>query len=227
MNRFIKAAHAALLLAATGLCLMGGVFLWHLDHALKAAQEQVSAVSVEAKSALDQLNRTLQIVNRPCGGGHPCGTLADVSKTLNTLRMTAGQVETAANHEDKRLTLVDAQEEQFASDTHAVLIRASTSLDSLNETIRGAQPVEAGLGDEVTALQQATLKLSALESDPNLTAIAGNLNQASISLAGVTDNANKITKDAADEVHALMHPPKKTFWQAIFAVVHAATPPLF
>lgn len=227
MSRLIQIAHAALLLSATGLCLMGAMFFWHLDVALKGAEAQLSADSEEVSADLNQLNVAIQEVNRPCGGKQACGTLADVAKTLNTLRGTAGQVEVAANHENERLGTMDAQEEQLVGDTHAVLVSAKADMESLDDTLRGAQPIEKGLAGEVADLRKATMQLTALESDQNITAMVASLNSAATNIAGVTANANQITADAAAEVHALMHPPKKTFWQAVFAVVHAAEPPIF
>lgn len=220
MVRIIEVARLALLLTAAGLCASVAWLAWSVNREVKPVLASISTEASSARAVTDSLNETLAAINRPCGGGKPCGALADLAKTMNTLRMTAGQVEIAANHEDKRIGILDAQEAQIARDTHV-------ALTSLNGTIRGVQPVLDGATDEMRTLALATDKLDALLADPNLAAIAGNLNQVSVNLAGVTDNANKITKDAADEVHSLTHPPKKSFWRAVFAVVHAAEPPIF
>jgi hypothetical protein len=52
----------------------------------------------------------------------PCGTLADVNRTLATVRGTFGQVEVAARHEDRNLTDYDAQERQLYADIHATTV---------------------------------------------------------------------------------------------------------
>ena len=69
----------------------------------------VNATVSHAGELLARGNRTLEEINAPCVPG-PCGVLADAAKTLNTARMTMGQVEIAANHEDKNLATLDTQE---------------------------------------------------------------------------------------------------------------------
>src|SRR5665213_2755808 len=71
----------------------------------------------KAGTTLDRASAVLETVNRPCGAGKPCGTLADVAQTLGTVRMTFGQVLIAANHEDRNLATLDAQELQLFADT--------------------------------------------------------------------------------------------------------------
>jgi hypothetical protein len=78
-----------------------------------------------------QLGRTIDLVNAPCVPG-PCGTVADVGKTLNTVRGTFGQIEVAANHENRNLTALDLQEATLFGDFHATATRANTSLDTFN-----------------------------------------------------------------------------------------------
>ena len=95
------------------------------------AQATVDAATVTLKSlgrASDSLNATIQTVNRPCGSEQPCGTLADVAKTLNTLRGTAGQVEIAAVHENRNLGTLDAQEAQLFQDAHGTLKSANEAI---------------------------------------------------------------------------------------------------
>jgi hypothetical protein len=78
------------------------------------------------KSVANSANQTLALVNRPCEPA-PCGTLADINRTLATARGTMGQVEIAANHEDKNLGTLDAQEATLFADTH----KAAQDLDAL------------------------------------------------------------------------------------------------
>jgi len=77
------------------------------------------------------LNETVAKINAPCVPG-PCGTVADVAKTLNTFRYTAGQLEVAANHEDQRLTVLDSQETELVTDSHADLTKLGTAIDGIN-----------------------------------------------------------------------------------------------
>lgn len=78
-------------------------------------------------SVLSKAGDTLDLVNAPCGTTKPCGTLADANRTLATVRGTFGQIEVAANHEDKNLSTLDAQEAQLYLDFHAT----TTNLNSL------------------------------------------------------------------------------------------------
>jgi hypothetical protein len=63
---------------------------------------------------------------------HPCGTIADVGKTLNTVRGAVGQIEIAAIHENRNLTTLDTQETTLFNDFHGTATRANTSLDTFN-----------------------------------------------------------------------------------------------
>jgi hypothetical protein len=90
----------------------------------------------KAGTVEDGATQTLYNVNRPCGtvGGTlaPCGTLADVNKLMNTGRGTLGQLEIAANHEDRNLTTLDNQENTLFTDFHATLGTADAGLTRFN-----------------------------------------------------------------------------------------------
>lgn len=78
-----------------------------------------------------KLGNSIDLVNAPCVPG-PCGTVADVGKTLNTVRGTFGQIEIAANHENRNLSTLDTQEATLFEDFHGTATRANTSLDTFN-----------------------------------------------------------------------------------------------
>jgi ABC-type transporter Mla subunit MlaD len=125
-----------------------------LTATLKTLQTTTNAVGKQATASLkvtdkvgtvlDGATATLDAVNRPCaelrpvtattGGFYqplkPCGTLADLNRTLATVRGTFGQIEVAANHEDKNLTSLDAQEAQLYADTHASIKSFNSLLSS-------------------------------------------------------------------------------------------------
>jgi hypothetical protein len=118
-----------------------------IDTSLGNVDRQVAAVGPvvqRANPVLDNLasdeakaGQSIDRVNAPCPAKdadklHPCGTLADVAKTLNTFRLTTGQIEIAANHEDKNLSHLDQQEDQLFEDFHGTATRANTSLDLFN-----------------------------------------------------------------------------------------------
>jgi hypothetical protein len=90
----------------------------------------VTATMGAVDKVVDTANTTMAIVNRPCGEGQACGVLADVDKTLNTASRTMGQVEIAANHEDKRLGIVDTQEQTLFTDAHKTFQDADSLIAS-------------------------------------------------------------------------------------------------
>ena len=68
--------------------------------------DNAGSVVSSLKDTIQITDSTLLEVNRPCVPG-PCGLLSDTAKTLNTARSTFGQIEIAANHENKNLTNLD------------------------------------------------------------------------------------------------------------------------
>ena len=130
-----------------------------LTATLKTLQTTTNAVGKQATASLkvtdkvgtvlDGATTTLTGLNRPCNvhvdladeGSTlsprvplPCGTLADVNRTLATVRGTFGRIEVAANHEDKNLTSLDAQEAQLYADTHASITSFNSLLSSPDVT---------------------------------------------------------------------------------------------
>ena len=193
---------------------------------VNGARRGATALTAKAASTLDginaasvNLNATLVEVNRPCGGGKPCGTLADVAKTLGTLRGTAGQIEIAANHEDERIGILDAQEDALFADAHGTLgsanmalLRFSTAMDTADKTIAGLQPVEA----------QATTTIASVDR------LMPNLAKTTANVTAMTDSGKSILADGAYETHKLTHPKKKTgFWVGFWFVVEQLKPPIF
>jgi len=109
-------------------------------------EKDVAQVTRPLVGVVSGLQQTVALVNAPCAPG-PCGTVADIGKTLNTFRRTAGQLEIAANHEDNNLANLDRQEDQVFNDTDNVLKNFNTLLTSpdLNGTIRNLRPLSDNL----------------------------------------------------------------------------------
>lgn len=125
----------------------------------------INGVVLNAQTLLKTSNRTLQLVNAPCVPG-PCGLLADGAKTLNTARMTMGQVEIAANHEDKNLATLDRQEATIFADTHANLdaLHALVSAPDLLATVHNLNTTSAAFADSAKQAD-AILADGKLEAD--------------------------------------------------------------
>jgi hypothetical protein len=106
------------------------------------------AIADAAVALLKTGNQTLQLVKAPCVPG-PCGLLADAAKTLNTARMTMGQIEIAANHEDKNLGTLDQQEATIyagANDDVQALHALLASPDLL-QTVHNLDTTSAAVAD--------------------------------------------------------------------------------
>jgi hypothetical protein len=125
------------------------------------------AIADSAVALLNTGNRTLQLVIAPCVPG-PCGLLADGAKTLNTARITMGQIEIAANHEDKNLGTLDQQE----------------------------ATIYAGANDDVQALHALLASPDLLQTMHNLdttsAAVADSAVQADGTLTDVHDEVHKL-----------------------------------
>jgi|GEM_PF-3100827 hypothetical protein len=126
---------------------------------------KINGVTANAQALLKTGNRTLQLVNAPCVPG-PCGLLADGAKTLNTARMTMGQVEIAANHEDKNLATLDKQEATIFADTHADLdaLHGLVTAPDLLATVHNMNTTSAAFADSAKQAD-AILADGKLEAD--------------------------------------------------------------
>ena len=101
---------------------------------------------------------------------HPCGTLADVAKTLNTVRGTFGEIRIAANHENRNLGTLDTQEATLFDDFHGTATRANTSLDIFNTRL-GSKDVTVMLdngAEFTTTAVELEKKLAACTLHPTL-----------------------------------------------------------
>ncbi|HKD60533.1 MAG TPA: hypothetical protein VKB47_08735 [Terracidiphilus sp.] len=138
---------------------------------LQTAADKVSAIADEnrpkiaqmldnangATANLRQASHGLTIaiaeINRPCSEHAPCGMIADIDRTLATFRGAAGQVEIAARHENKRLDVVDGQEQQLADDTHEAIGKLDGAIDQINGTAKSIGDL-AGNKDLAASLTQ-------------------------------------------------------------------------
>jgi len=191
---------------------------------------QHNSVSTALLGVTDNLNKTLENINRECGAGKPCGTLADVAKTLNTMRMTVGAVEIAANHEDRNLATLDRQEADLFAGTHTALAGVNGELTAAQEatkaltgTANAATVTLAGAGTTITSLQP---RLEAVlgDSDALLMRVTSTVGDADnlftspdvkrrlSNFAGMTANLDASTGDFQTRFHALLFPkPCATF----------------
>lgn len=130
-----------------------GTILTRLDSTLTALDSTANSLTTTSNqlsrslsdtskalvSSSDQLNAVLSRVISPCQPikGHiysvdedkSCGTLAEVSRTLHTVRGFAGTLEVAGRHMDKSLSKYDEQELALSNRTNEVLSSASSTIN--------------------------------------------------------------------------------------------------
>lgn len=100
---------------------------------LNAGKQQVDATGPTIKAAtsfVQKLGVSADKFNVPCPANdddklHPCGTLADVAKTLNTGRHTLGEIEIGVHNFDTHEDSLFLQEQQTWA-------KANTAIDSAN-----------------------------------------------------------------------------------------------
>jgi hypothetical protein len=232
--QYIRGALAGALAAAGALFVLVACWaVWQVGLTVQAARLSGAVLA-------GQLGATLQAVNRPCSPvGPPCGTLADLNRTLATARGTLGEVELAARHEDRNLGAIDGQERALFADLHGTLQAAQGAITEARGTLAAASSALVQAGPLLTA-GTATLEAStqavqtstqtahdidARVADPNITLLVQHLN-------GVSLSADRMLADAQWKEHQLLHPPKKKlgFWATVGAGVlwmHRLLPPLF
>ena len=205
----------------------GSYLAWTEAQVSKQLGQTTQTTLIHADSVLtsfgSESQKTFDNLNRLCELGKPCGTLADINRTLAAVRGTFGQVEVAAIHENKNLSALDAQEAQLFGDTHR-------ALGSANEAISGIVPVEKSARDEIVALNKTTTDLDSLATDSHVRAFIANLEPLSNNAVAITGTSAHMlsTADAVETHYAtpILHPSHNPFihsWQTIspFAVAGA------
>jgi CHASE3 domain sensor protein len=157
--------------------------LTSVDHTLQTTTKDIDRVSRSLNSVLTKLLDPCRPVN-----GHiyavdedkPCGTLADVARTLHTIRGFAGTLEVAGRHLNKSLATYDKQEADIADNTNAVLSNLSSTIDFAHFLMSSHQ------------------------------ALLDNLQRLSANSADTMDNVKGITADIRVQTKALNEPKTKT-----------------
>lgn len=141
IDEILKYCKIGVLISAFLFFISACVLIWNvykLPNQILVVTNQTQSELLQINTILSELTLTLKEINRPCSGNsniNPCGTIADLHKTLGTVRGTFGQIEIAANHESKNLTKLDSQEEILFNDTHKTLLSSNDTLISLTNTL--------------------------------------------------------------------------------------------
>ena len=238
----MKALIAAKILACltlSYLCVVASIVVWRAGNAFDSNLAKWGDSGAQTFAGLNApctpVKGTVYTVDHPV----PCGTLADMNRTLATVRGTFGQIEAAANHENKNLTTLDSQELALFTDLHLTAQAAARTADSLSgtataltgtataatATITTAGTTIAAFQPVLAAFTQDGKDLDSRINDPHVTNLVAHL-------AGMSASGDKMLADAQWKTHQLLHPDKVKlgFWGATWAgvkAIHDIEPPIF
>lgn len=159
--------------------------------ATQGAMSNANATLGILNTMIGTANATLETVSRPCPTAHqfvPCGTLADIAKTLDPIRGAAGQIEIAAYHEDRQLGTLDQQERDLFSDVNQTLINTNKTVQDSDDLVK-SPAITASLIDIEQTMQHVSI---------------------------ATDAAAKTAQDVQGAVHRYTNPPPKPWYTKIW-----------
>ncbi len=134
---------------ATATAIKIGVAADDADTLIRATAPQVKVSLLRADVALGYLDSTTARLdkaaaelNAPCVPG-PCGTLADVNRTLGSVRLASGQVTAFSLREQGQVDQINLQETAIATETQADLGKLGTAIDGVaaladNKDLKGS-----------------------------------------------------------------------------------------
>ena len=121
---------------------------------ISQTENDVRGVATQLNGVASGLQKTEALINAPCVPG-PCGTVADIGKTLNTGRLAIGQFEIAANSFDKNQTRFYRQEDQLYGEADQAFNHFNILLTSpdLSGSIHNFNTISYNLGNTTTDFQ--------------------------------------------------------------------------
>ena len=200
-------------------------FAWVAAREVKVLGQQASVVLTQAGTSAQSLNATLALVNQPCGGGKPCGVVANLNKTItkvgDAIVTTQLQEHQTAPHVIAAMDTFNTAAQKLGGTATALTGTANEATATLGEgqrVIASASPLLAQSTETITDLD-ALLKDSAIH-------------QTLSHVESISSSADTIAADAAFEANKLTHPPKAklTGWvivQSVVKYIHELTPPFF
>lgn len=202
----------------------------------------VAASAVYAAHKIGQLSdkaqQTLSIVNRPCGKGHPCGTLAELNKSAVKLQDITVTLQRQVSQSAQLVDAASTSIRRATTDVHTMatagagmLQQATVTLRAGQMTIDAAQPLLSAATGSVTKFGTAADDLDAqikaarvAEMSAAVTASANELTKTFTNVSGITADgkkvADKATADYLKPVKWYMQPVHRIgeFWDITAAV---------
>jgi len=201
MNKGILNLLGVSIIAALSLTVWGGFGLCR--HTIRAVDAWGSASPAET---LTRLNATLDTVNRPCGAGHPCGTLANADKAI----VKVGDILVTSQLQEKDVAAAAESNMQAVNDLADHLNRtadaltgttqeASTAIGTANESIAASKPLLVNLSATSAAFTGVADSLNARITDPSLDKIIGHVDSVSAHADAIAGDLQKVSdKETAD-----------------------------
>ncbi len=211
MNRWILNSIGVSIIVALSLTVWGGFGLCH--HLIAAVD------SYQVAPTLSKLNAALDTINRPCGGGHPCGTLANADKAM----VKVGDILVTSQYQEKDVALA-AEHDMAAVDGLAAHLNGTA--DALTGTANGAtESLRAATVTIQTANESiAAAKPLLVDADAAVKSANAQINSPYIAdfekhVDGMSASGDLMLADAAWKTHRLLHPDKVKlgFWGTIWA----------
>ena len=218
----IKSLHVALLVLAIVVLCAGTWGVWGLYHHLIVALDKWGDASPQ--ETLTKLNQSLDTINRPCGNGHPCGTLANADKAMvkvsDILVTSQLQERDVAKAAESNMEAVNGLAEHLNKTADALsdtakagtgtLQQARTDLGTLNGSIAALTPLENSLAATAQASTTTINSVNARISDPRVDALLSDFRSIADSGTGIMADGKTVSDYATKQLTA-----KKTLLQRI------------
>jgi hypothetical protein len=163
--------------------------------------------SYKAGDTLSKLDQVFDTINRPCGGGHPCGTLANADKAMvkvgDILVTSQLQERDVAKAAESNMAAVNglATHLNKTADALTATSNAATgsiyafkgSADALTGTFNAATGTLHATQAPIDALTQDASDLDALLKSPSIYGTLDNVNLLTGNINGIAENGRRVT----------------------------------
>ncbi len=220
--------YAALITALCALCVWGCFGL---------TRHIIAAVDRWGNAAPD-LAQTVDAINRPCGGGRPCGLLANVNKTFakvgDAIVTTQLQERAITPHTVSAMDTFKDAATRLGGTADALTGTANAGTETLQEatsTLGEGKRAIAAMPPLLDAYTRSGNDLDALLASKSLSDALDNLRDTTKSMAGVSNNLDLISGDFHHWEQPFMNPvpckqtkhPERCKWGRIGKGIGAAT----
>lgn len=192
---------------------------------------KIGAVTDEAMVTLGKLDTTVDAINRPCGAGKPCGTLAEANKTMVKFQDVTVTLQRQVS---QSATLVNASASAVngaATDVHNLATAAQGTLNAGTGTLTAIQGDADALKPTLTSIPTTVVKVGTVADGVNDLVRSPDLASTMKHVEGMTASGDKMLADAQWKTHEILHPTPakgiKAFFGGLVMWIHRLTPPIF